>query len=197
MKKLVVATKNRGKLIEIAELLVDHDVKLYSLHDFTKMPDIVEDGETFEENAIRKAMAAFEWTKLPAIADDSGLEVDALNGAPGVHSARYGGNSATDEEKIDKLLAAMIDLPLEERTARFRCAMAFVDSEGEVFVTEGTCEGVIAFECRGSGGFGYDPIFMLREYGKTFAELGSDIKNRISHRAVALQKMREILQERL
>ncbi|HOB90820.1 MAG: XTP/dITP diphosphatase [Bacillota bacterium] len=197
MKKLVVATKNRGKLIEIAELLVDHDVKLYSLHDFPKMPDIVEDGETFEENAIRKAMAAFEWTKLPAIADDSGLEVDALNGAPGVHSARYGGNSATDEEKIDKLLAAMIDLPLEERTARFRCAMAFVDSEGEVFVTEGTCEGVIAFECRGSGGFGYDPIFMLREYGKTFAELGSDIKNRISHRAVALQKMREILQERL
>lgn len=197
MKKLVVATKNRGKLIEIAELLHDDDIKLFSLLDFPKMPDIVEDGQSFENNAIRKAKAAFEWTGLPAIADDSGLEVDALNGAPGVHSARYAGESATDEERIDKLLAAMVDLPLEERTARFRCVLAFVDPSGRVHLTEGTCEGVITFECRGSGGFGYDPIFMVREYGKTFAELGSDIKNRISHRAVAFSKMREILQKYL
>lgn len=195
MKKLVVATKNRGKLLEIAELLHDQDIMLYSLADFPGMPDVVEDGSTFEENAVKKARAASEWAKLPAIADDSGLEVDALDGAPGVHSSRYAGSEATDADRIDKLLAALADVPMEQRTARFRCVIAFVDPSGDVHVTEGSCEGLITFESRGLGGFGYDPVFMVREYGKTFAELRSEIKNRISHRAVALQKMRELLQE--
>jgi XTP/dITP diphosphohydrolase len=197
MKKLVVATRNCGKLIEIAELLHEHDIKLFSLLDFPKMPEIIEDGDTFEENAVKKARETFQYTGLPSLADDSGLEVDALNGAPGVQSSRYAGETATDEQNIDKLLAALIDLPLEERTARFRCVIAFADASGEVHVTEGTCEGVIGFESRGSDGFGYDPVFIVREYGKTFAELGSDIKNRISHRAVALEKMRDVLHKHM
>lgn len=197
MKKLVVATKNRGKLLEIAELLHDQNVMLFSLSDFPGMPEVVEDGDSFEDNAAKKARAAAEWSKLPAIADDSGLEVDALDGAPGVHSSRYAGRTATDADRIDKLLTALVDVPMEKRTARFRCVIAFVDPNGGVHVTEGSCEGLLTFESKGVGGFGYDPVFMVREYGKTFAELRSDIKNRISHRAVAFRKMRELLQEYL
>jgi XTP/dITP diphosphohydrolase len=153
-----------------------------------ELAETVEDGATFLENALKKAGAACEYTRFPALADDSGLEVDALDGRPGVLSARYAGPDATDRENTEKLLAELNGVPEVKRTARFRCAIALATPEKLVAVVEGVCEGRIAAEERGSRGFGYDPVFVKTDSTKTFAELPLELKNRVSHRALALER---------
>lgn len=193
--KLVLATKNLGKVREMAGLLEPHGIELVSLQDFPGIGEIEEDGGTFRENAIKKASVTCEQTGLMALADDSGLEVDHLDGAPGVHSARFAGESKDDTANNTKLLDLLEDVPAEGRTARFRCVIAIAVPGGWVYTAEGACEGVIIGEPRGDGGFGYDPLFYLPEYGKTFAELDLETKNQISHRGKALAGALDILSE--
>ncbi len=193
--KLVLATKNENKVKEVAQFLAPHDIEVISLSDFPGMPEVIEDGQTFKENAVLKATKACMFTGLAALADDSGLEVDCLDGLPGIHSARFAGKDKNDAGNNKKLLELMAGVPLEQRTARFKCVMAVATTEGFVYSTEGTCEGVIAKAPRGDGGFGYDPLFYLPEYGKTFAELGLETKNKISHRARALAGVLDIIEE--
>ncbi len=199
--KLVLATKNKGKIREIKDFLSDiPELEVLSLLDFDKdVPlEIKETGTTFEENAFIKAFEVAKATGLPALADDSGLEVDALGGKPGVKSARFGGEHITDEERNRKLLSLISNIPLEERTARFRCVMVLVvPPDFEKYVTEGVCEGIITNKPRGKAGFGYDPIFFVPSLGKTMAELTLEEKNRISHRGKALAKMKEVIKELL
>jgi XTP/dITP diphosphohydrolase len=205
---LVVATNNRGKLTELRDLLAGLPLQILSLQDVSKKPIVVvEDGDTFEANAIKKAREVAAATLMLTLADDSGLEVDALGGAPGVRSARFAGERATDAENNAALLAALDALTAEELgartgdfTARFRCVLALVDpfiSEGEPFIVEGTCAGRITRTPRGSGGFGYDPLFLVDGTDKTMAELSEDEKNRISHRAKAAQNLRLTLEKTL
>ena len=186
MSCIVVATKNPGKLIEIREIL-DSNVRVRSLDDFPDVGDIVEDGRTFEANAIKKARAASFHTGQVSLADDSGLEVDALDGAPGVYSARFAGDNATDEQNNRKLLGLLRDIPGAERTARFRCVIAIGDPDGSVRTVEGKAEGLILRGPRGTGGFGYDPLFLVPGIRRTFAELAPDEKNRLSHRGKAIR----------
>ena len=194
--KLVLATRNEGKVREIDELLKDQNgVERLSLRSYPDAPNVVEDGKTYEENAIKKASALAEYTEHLTIADDSGLAVDALDGAPGVHSARYGGENASDEDRIVKLLDALQDIPDDRRSGRFICAVAIAEPLGKVQVVRGVCEGRIIRMPRGTAGFGYDPIFVPVGYDKTFAELGDEIKNQISHRAKALAQARKLLSE--
>ncbi|MFQ6040811.1 MAG: XTP/dITP diphosphatase [Candidatus Poribacteria bacterium] len=200
--KLVVATNNPYKVEEIDAILRSlpsseangQNYEILSLRDFPNAPVVAEDGNTFEENAVKKATTIAKHTRLLTLADDSGLEVDALNGEPGVKSARFAGENATDEDRNRKLLNLLKDVPEFNRTARFKCAMALSKPQGDTDVVLGVCEGIIAFEPKGDTGFGYDPIFIVPRYGKTFAELGPAIKNRISHRAIALQKIKKLLQ---
>ena len=194
MTKLLFATRNRGKLAELRELLSDLDaLELLSL-DEVDVPEVCEDGDTFEANAIKKAREISRATGLPTLADDSGLMVDALDGAPGVHSARYAGENATDAANNEKLLAALAGIPAEKRTARFRSVLALSDTAGrlgdEVITASGTCEGVVLDRGRGSGGFGYDPLFFVPRLEATFAQLGVGTKNNESHRARAMVAMR-------
>lgn len=191
--KMILATKNKGKIKEFQALVQGMPIELLSLEDVPDMPDVLEDGCSFQENALKKADAIAKHTGITAIADDSGLEVDALNGAPGIHSARYAGEKATDQENIKKLLKALNGLPMEKRTARFRCVIAVCTPRGRHITTEGTCEGAIALEPHGFHGFGYDPIFLLPDRNCTMAELEPGIKNLISHRAMALEKLKDIL----
>jgi XTP/dITP diphosphohydrolase len=189
-RTVVVATGNRGKLRELRELLSSLPIDLVSLADASAAPiTIVEDGDTFEDNARKKATIVARALALPALADDSGLEVDALDGAPGVRSARYAGEGATDAENNRKLLAALDGV--DRRAARFRCVLSFVDPIGQArFVASGTCEGAIARTPRGAGGFGYDPIFLVDGFdGRTLAELADAEKNAISHRARAVSEI--------
>jgi len=202
---LVVATTNRGKLDELRQLLADLDVQVLSVTDVVRKPiHVVEDGATFEDNAKKKAREVAAATMMLTLADDSGLEVDALGGAPGVRSARFAGERSTDAENNAALLAALDanDADPEARTgdypARFRCVLALVDpfvNDGEPFVVEGACEGKITRTPRGSGGFGYDPLFLVDGTEKTMAELAQDEKNRISHRARAFGKLRLVLEK--
>ncbi|MCJ7646010.1 XTP/dITP diphosphatase [bacterium] len=192
MFEIVLATRNRDKIREIKKILNDTNARFLSLEDFPGCPEVVEDGETLEANAKKKALVVSQYTKKLSLAEDTGLEVDALGGAPGVRSARFADDNATYENNNRKLLKLMEKLPLEERRAKFRCVAALARPDGEVVSCEGVCEGRIAFEMKGKSGFGYDPLFIVPEYGKTFAELGEDIKNRISHRAQALAKIKEI-----
>lgn len=193
MKKLVFATRNQGKLTELRALLAGVDIEVVSQAELD-VPEVVEDGDTFVANASKKALEVSGATGLPALADDSGLEVDALGGAPGVYSARYAGEPCDDEANNDKLLAALADVPEHQRGARFRSVLALADTQGElgdqVILTEGTCEGRILTERRGEGGFGYDPLFFAPELGATFAELGVGTKNDLSHRARAMKAMK-------
>jgi XTP/dITP diphosphohydrolase len=189
---LVVATRNKKKLVEIKELLADLDFNVLSIGDFSDIPEIDEDMDTFEGNASKKAIQIAQITGKFTLADDSGLEIDFLNGKPGIHSARFAGENATDEDRNRKVLALMDGVPKHLRTARFKCAIAIVENESVEIVT-GVCEGEIATEPKGNQGFGYDPIFIVPFYDKTFAELGAEIKNQISHRAVALKKAKEVL----
>lgn len=207
---LVVATQNRGKLDELRALLAPLGVQVLSTHDVAKREIvIVEDGETFEVNAKKKAQTIAGITVMLTLADDSGLEVDALGGAPGVRSARFAGERATDAENNAALLAALDSLDAdaaaatrtsESYPARFRCVLALVDplvNEGDPIVVEGVCEGKITRTPRGSGGFGYDPLFLVDGTDKTMAELSEDEKNRISHRARAFAKLRLVLEKLL
>jgi len=193
--EIVIATRNPGKLREIEAILIPTPLKLLSLNDFLDIPEVVEDGTTFAENAIKKAGAVARLTGHPAIADDSGLTVDALNGRPGVFSSRYAGENATDQERCQKLLGEMAGIPDGQRQAAFICTMAVSSPAGEIRVAEGECRGWITFSPRGKHGFGYDPIFFVPEFGKTMAELEPEVKNRISHRARALEKLKLILSQ--
>ncbi len=186
--RLVIATRNRDKVREIRYIIKDEKWELLSLWDFPTMAEVIEDGKTLLENALKKSRASFVWTGIPSLADDTGLEVDRLNGAPGVRSSRFAGEKVSYHQNNEKLLRLLKGVPLEERTARFRCAVAFIDKKGEQWV-EDTCEGIILSEYRGDGGFGYDPLFYIPAIGKTFAEMSPEEKNAISHRGKAFRKM--------
>jgi XTP/dITP diphosphohydrolase len=181
---IVLATRNAGKVKEFQEILKDFPVEIKSLTDFGKIPEVEEDGKTFDDNAYKKAFFTAKVLGLPAIADDSGLVVEALDGAPGVTSARYAGEKATDQDNINKLLQAMGGI--SNRKAAFECVLSIAVPTGPALTYEGRCEGEISLHPQGQGGFGYDPVFYYREYGKTFAEISSEEKNRVSHRGRAL-----------
>lgn len=191
--RLVVATSNPGKIAEIAEILRDLHLDIHPLSDLGDLPSELEEGGTAADNARRKAVAAAERTGLPALADDSALEIDALGGAPGIRSARFAGPAADDAERNRLILTALAGVPEARRTARFRCAIAIAEPGGRVHIVEGLCEGTIALSPRGAAGFGYDPIFVEGSIGQTFAELAPAVKNRVSHRASALRKAGEVL----
>jgi XTP/dITP diphosphohydrolase len=193
MARLLLGTTNRGKQREFLELLSDWSGEIVLPQDLGLALDVAETGATFAEIAAQKARIYARAAGLPALADDSGLEVDALGGAPGIHTARYAGPGASDEDRYRKLLAELGDAPPEERTARFRCAVAVAHPDGAVGIAEGTCEGRIVFEPRGEHGFGYDPVFLLPERQQTMAELPARVKNQISHRARALRAARPLL----
>jgi XTP/dITP diphosphohydrolase len=187
---LLIATNNRGKLAEIELLLSGLSLDLVSLAGAGITDDVEETGDTFAENAAIKAMAYAISAGIPALADDSGLMIDSLGGAPGVHSARYAGPEASDRDRIDKVLSELRDSARVDRTARFVCVVALANANGEVVhTTEGVCEGRLADRPRGDNGFGYDPIFVPDGYEMTFGELPSDEKQKISHRARAVRKM--------
>ena len=188
---LVIATRNKGKTAEIKDLLQGFPVEIKNLDNFGPIPQLEEDGETFDDNAYKKASFAARILGFPALADDSGLEVDALEGAPGVRSARY--TPGRDGDRVAALLAQLRDVPWERRTARFRCVVVIATPTGELYSTEGVREGLIAFEPAGQGGFGYDPVFYLPDYGCTMAQLPQAEKNRISHRAQAIEMALPIL----
>jgi XTP/dITP diphosphohydrolase len=192
--KLLVATRNPGKVRELRDLLVDLPIEVTFPPEVGLDLDVEETGATFAENASLKAQAFALASGLLTLADDSGLEVDALDGGPGVHSARYAGPAASDADRTRKLLAAMADVPDGQRSARFRCVVAVATPGGEVWLTEGTCEGAIASEPRGQHGFGYDPVFQVAGFGQRMAELPPDVKNLISHRGRALRAARPILE---
>ncbi|MHB9038192.1 MAG: XTP/dITP diphosphatase [Armatimonadota bacterium] len=190
MRKLLIATKNVGKAKEMAEILTGLPYEVVSLSAYPDAPEVEETGSTFVENAIIKATAYAEYTGELTLADDSGLEVDALGGAPGVLSSRF---APTDPERISKMLDLMKNVPDDKRTARFRCAVAIAEPKGGAHTCEGKVEGTIAREARGSNGFGYDPIFIVTELGRRMAELESDEKNAISHRGRALEEAKKLL----
>jgi XTP/dITP diphosphohydrolase len=191
--RLVFATRNPGKVIELRQLLAGLDLDILSAADLA-VPEVVEDGDTFAANAIKKALEVSRAAGLPALADDSGLEVDALGGAPGVISARYAGPEHDDAKNNQKLLRELAGVPADRRTARFRSVVALADASGrlgsEVLTADGTCEGIILDAPRGTGGFGYDPLFYAPELACTFAEAGVGPKNDLSHRARAMRAMR-------
>jgi len=189
-QQVVLASGNKGKIAEIQSILQQHDIEIISQSHFN-VPEVAETGTTFIENAIIKARHASAVSGLPAIADDSGLEVDALNGAPGVYSARYAGLPSNDQRNTDKLLAELANTSSEQRNARFHCVMAFMAhaNDPSPLIAHGTWEGNIAFEKSGDNGFGYDPVFYVPEQARTSAQLESAVKNTLSHRAQALKKL--------
>lgn len=194
MTKLLIATNNRGKVREYEELLPDLPVEITFPAREGQWLEVEESGDTFEENACIKARAFARHSGLLTLADDSGLEVDALGGAPGVYSARYAGPGASDADRYHKLLEALAQVPEGQRSARFRCVIAVAWPDGRVETAAGACEGQIGFEPHGDYGFGYDPVFLVADQdGKTMAELPPDVKNRISHRARAVDAVRPIL----
>ena len=195
--KIVFATSNEGKMREIREILKDLNVEVLSLKEAGVHVDIVEDGDTFEANALIKAKAVWEQTGGIVLADDSGLEIDYLNGEPGVYSARYMGENTSYEIKNWNLIHRLDGVPEEKRTARFVAVIAGVLPDGRAVTTRGTMEGFIAYEPAGAGGFGYDPILMLKEYGMTSSEITMEQKNEISHRGKGLRAMKEVLKKEI
>jgi XTP/dITP diphosphohydrolase len=196
MQEVVLATRNRGKIEEIKEVLTDVGLLIYSLNDFPGATRVEEDGRDFRENALKKARYTVHFTGKLAVADDSGLEVDALGGKPGVFSARFAGEMATDRENNRKLIEELEGLPQEGRGASFCCVLALVEPSGQEIVIEEECRGLIVHQERGAGGFGYDPLFFFPPLNKTFAELTREEKKRVSHRGKALKKLREILRHK-
>ncbi len=186
--KIVLATKNRKKVEEIKRVLAGQSVTLLTTDDLPGCPDVVEDGDTFEANAVKKGLEIARFADALALADDSGLVVDALNGAPGVYSARYAGPDALDQDNTNKLLRELAGVPKEKRSARFVCVLALVDPQGKVQVFEGTSEGAIGYVMRGHNGFGYDPVFIPAGETRTFAEMGDAEKDARSHRGAALEQ---------
>ncbi len=197
MKKIIFATGNENKMKEIRQILGDMDVEILSMKQAGISADIVEDGATFEENAVIKAKAIAEMTQEIVLADDSGLEIDYINKEPGIYSARYMGEDTSYHIKNQNLIERLKDAKEEERTARFVCAIAAAFPNGEVLTTIGTVEGTIAYEEKGENGFGYDPIFYVPEFGCTTAELSEEAKNDISHRGNALRAMKEKLKDKI
>ncbi|MBA1336654.1 MAG: Nucleoside 5-triphosphatase RdgB (dHAPTP, dITP, XTP-specific) [Firmicutes bacterium] len=193
VKRLVVASRNKKKIEEIKNIMEEAGYLAVSVEETGQEVDVVEDGNTFEANSLKKAFEVMKACGEVALADDSGLEVDALDGQPGVFSARFSGEGATDEKNNAKLLEMMKHIPAGERQARFVCAVTVAFPDYSYFTVRGECKGEILFEPRGKSGFGYDPLFYLPEYRKTFAELDSKTKNLISHRAEALAKAKEML----
>jgi len=194
--ELLVGTTNSGKLAEIQEVLKNLPVEPIALSSLQKWPDVLEAGKTFEENAVKKARTFADFSGCVTLADDSGLVVDALDGAPGVHSARYSGENTNDARNNEKLLRALADLPQEKRSARFVCVLALclpASSGGNKWIFREECEGLIALSPRGESGFGYDPLFFYPPLGRTFAELDREAKCRVSHRGKALRKLAEAL----
>ncbi|HYJ90241.1 MAG TPA: XTP/dITP diphosphatase [Pyrinomonadaceae bacterium] len=195
MANLLIATNNRGKMAEFGRLLDELPFDLHDLSSIGITDEIEETGETFAKNAAIKASGYAKMSGALTLADDSGLVIDYLKGEPGVRSARYAGEGASDGDRIEKVLSQMRDVETDRRTARFVCVVALADTNGKVVhSTEGVCEGRIAFEPKGKNGFGYDPIFMPSGFDQTFAELTSAVKNEISHRALAVKKMIPYLQ---
>jgi len=195
MPKLLLATSNPGKIREYRFLLDGLGYQITTLTEEGIAKIVTESGDNYEQNARLKAVTYAKLSQLTTLADDSGLEVDALDGEPGVKSARFAGEAATDAEKVSFLLAKLSGIPWERRTARFKCVIAIASPGGRVELCYGECHGMIVFEAKGENGFGYDPIFSLPEIGKTMAELHLEMKNQISHRARASQKARRVLQQ--
>ena len=186
---LVLATKNKNKILEFREILKDFPIEIRTLSDFGTLPEAIEDGETFDDNAYKKAIHTAKILGLPAIADDSGLVVEALNGAPGVYSARYAGEGATDSDNVEKLLHDMTGV--KNRKAAFQCVLSIAVPSGPALTYEGSCEGVLLEKRCGKSGFGYDPIFYFEDLKKTFAECSMEEKNTVSHRGKALAELKE------
>lgn len=196
MIKLLVATTNPGKFAEVKDFLRQLPLEVLSLSDLATWPKIIEDGATFEENALKKARSLAEYSGYLTLADDSGLEVDALNGAPGIYSARYCGEEGNDKKNNEKLMHELREIPEEKRTGRFVCALALCapKSHGmKEWTVRDSCEGRISFELKGENGFGYDPLFFYPSLGKTFGEIDRAIKATVSHRGKALKKLAEML----
>lgn len=191
--KIIIATKNQGKVKEMMQAFSALDVQLVSLAEYPACGEAVEDGTTFAENALIKARFYAQQTGCACLADDSGMEVDALLGAPGVYSARFAGEQATDAENNQKLAECLKAKGLKSSAGRYRCVLAFVDGKGTELLTDGSCEGIVRITPAGSGGFGYDPYFYLPQQQKTMAELTLSEKDQISHRGIALRKMAEKL----
>lgn len=191
---VVLATSNEGKFKELQKILEDAVSDLISLKDLDSPPEVIEDGQTFRDNALKKAHAICLFSGIPTLADDSGIVVDALGGGPGVYSARYAGENATDKDNINKLLTELGDNP--NREARFVCCLALVFPNGEEIVVDGKCEGVITKVPKGEGGFGYDPVFFVPGHEMTMAEIAPETKNTISHRANAARSLLKALQNR-
>ncbi len=195
--QLVLATNNPDKIKEIKNLLEELPITILTRADFLEFPDVDETGTTLEQNALLKAKVISKFCDLPALADDSGLEVDALNGAPGVYSSRYSGDYATYESNCKKLIKELKSVPKENRSARFRCVIAIDWNDGTTETTEGVAEGVITEDIKGKMGFGYDPVFYYPPKKKRFSEMTAEEKNLVSHRGIALQNMVEVIMNRL
>jgi len=196
MPRLLLASSNPGKIREYRLLLADPGYRIVTLSEQGITEAVTERGESYEQNAATKAAAYAKLSRLITLADDSGLEVDALNGKPGVHSARFAGENATDADRVAKLLAMLSGVPGDKRTAHFKCVIAIATPEGKLDLCRGDCHGIIALEAKGENGFGYDPVFYLPKLGKTMAELPLELKNRLSHRGKAARKAKKILAQR-
>ena len=194
--KIVFASRNEGKVKEIRAMLEEIDVKLVSLNNYDNAPEIVEDGESFLENALKKAKIVSEFTGEIVLADDSGLQVDVLGGAPGIYSSRYAGENATDKGNIAKLIAGLKGIPQEKKEASFLCVLVLYRIDGSYDCFEGKWRGQIIDQPRGNNGFGYDPVFMVPELKMTAAELPAEIKNKVSHRGQAFAQLKESLREK-
>ncbi|WP_339059968.1 XTP/dITP diphosphatase [Tepidibacillus marianensis] len=192
-RKIVLATKNQGKVREFTALFSKLGVEIISLKELEKVPDVIEDGNSFEENAKKKAETICLFTGIPTIADDSGLVVDELGGAPGIFSARYAGEKATDDQNNHKLLRELTDVPIERRSAHYVAYLAFAVPGKKTIGVEDTVEGLILETPKGQNGFGYDPLFLIPEYEKTMAEIEPEVKNQISHRGKAMRRLFELL----
>ncbi len=197
MKRFVIASKNKGKIKEIEEILAGLPFEVVSMEEVGITEEIEENGSTFEENALIKARNVHAVSGEMVMADDSGLEVDFLNGAPGIYSSRFAGEGASDKDRNDKLLSILEDVPFDKRKARFVCVIAVILADGEEFTVKGTFEGYIGFEPKGNNGFGYDPLFFVPEYNMTSAEMEPSKKHEISHRGRALKLMVEEIKKRL
>lgn len=194
--RIVIASRNKGKIEEIKRYLSETSIEIVSLCEYPDIPEIVEDGHTFEENAAKKAIFVAEYTKEIALSDDSGLEVDCLHGEPGVLSARFGGDNLDDNSRTQLLLERMKNITTINRSAHFTCVIAIAAPGGWLEIVRGQCQGSIDYAQRGEKGFGYDPVFVPTGYTSTFAELGIEVKNKLSHRAKALEKARDVLREK-
>jgi len=190
MLEILIATNNLGKVKEIKDILGIHKIKILTMKDFPHLPKVEEDGKTYQENAFKKAVKISEYTGKICLADDSGLEIDYLKGKPGIYSSRWGNS---DVERINKVLNLLENIPVNKRNAKFVCVAVLVFPDGKTYSVKEECNGIIGFQPKGEHGFGYDPIFLLPEYEKTFAELGDKIKNQISHRGKAMRRMINII----